>query len=165
MSLVSKKVFWWYAFILTIPLVLGVVFLFDPETVWFIPVPIMLIAAMAWLISHTGKARLQINGSSLSLRGEYGKSSYAKHELLLTEARVVNLNLETEKPLRPAWRKLGTGIQGYSAGRFWLMNKREAILYISDWQQVLYVPTTKDHSLLFSSPQAETILEKLRAMP
>jgi hypothetical protein len=169
MSPAPKSLFWLFAFISIIPLSLGVVFVFDPETIWFSPVMFLLLAAVAWLASRSGKARLTVTGSGLELRGEYGKRIYEKHELLLQNARVIDLNLETEKPLRPAWRKLGTDFQigtdlpGYRSGQFWLMNKSEAILYVSDWQHVLYIPTTKNHSILFSSPQAATILEKLRA--
>ena len=89
--------------------------------------------------------------------------SYKPSELKLDQARVVNL--ETEKKLRPAWRSWGTGLPGYNAGWFGLGNKQSALVYVSDPKSVIYIPTTKGHAILFSSAQAETILEKLRAMP
>jgi hypothetical protein len=171
MSPAPKSLFWLFGFISIIPLSLGIVFVFDSETVWFSPVMFLLSAAFAWLALRSGKARLIVTGLGLELRGEYGKRKFAKNELMLQKARVIDLNLEVEKPLRPAWRKIGTDFQigtdlpRYQSGWFWLMNKSEALVYVSDWKHVLHIPTTKNHSILFSSPQAETILEKLRAIP
>jgi hypothetical protein len=171
MSPVSKSVFWLLALAPTLLMLIGVAFLFDPETIWFSPVMFLLSAAFAWLALHSGEARLIVTGSGLELRGEYGKRMFAKNELMLQKARVIDLNLETEKPLRPAWRKIGTDFQigtdlpRYQSGWFWLMNKSEALVYVSDWKHVLHIPTTKNYSILFSSAQAETILEKLRAIP
>lgn len=170
MSPAPKSMFWLLALAPTILLSLGIVLLFDPETIWFSPVMFLLSAVFTSFALRSGKARLIVAGSGLELCGEYGKSMFAKDELLLQKARVIDLTLEMEKPLHPAWRKFGTDFQigtdlpGYWSGRFWLMNKTEAIVYVSDRKHVLYIPTTKNHSILFSSPQAATILEKLRAL-
>jgi Bacterial PH domain len=125
-------------------------------------IPLLLGAWLVWTGLRTGGSSLEVSNNGLQVHGEYGNALYKISELKLDQARVVNLNLE--QSLRPLWRSWGTGLPGYNAGWFGLGNKQNALVYVSDWKNVIYIPTSKGHAILFSSPQAATILEKLRAL-
>jgi hypothetical protein len=126
-------------------------------------IPLLLGAWLVWSGLRTGQSSLEVSATGLRVQGEYGNALYKISELKVEQARVVNLNLE--QSLRPAWRSWGTALPGYNSGWFGLSNKQTALVYVSDWESVLYIPTTKGHAILFSTPQAQVILEKLRALP
>jgi Bacterial PH domain len=145
------------------------IFAISPVSLWvrwgltFIGlIPLLLGAWLVWSGLRTGGSNFEVSSNGLQVRGEYGNALYKISELKLDQARVVNLNLE--QSLRPLWRSWGTALPGYNAGWFGLGNKQSALVYVSDWKSVIYIPTTKNHVILFSSPQAATILEKLRAL-
>jgi hypothetical protein len=80
--------------------------------------------------------------------------------LRVQEARVVDLSREAD--LRPRSRRWGTGLPGYAAGWFRLRNGERALLYVTAWSRVLYVPTSAGYVLLLSPQHPDEMLADLR---
>ncbi len=80
--------------------------------------------------------------------------------LRVPEARVVDLSREAD--LQPRSRRWGTGLPGYAAGWFRLRNGERALLYVTAWSRVLYIPTSAGYVLLLSPQHPDEMLADLR---
>ena len=128
-----------------------------------IPTIIVLMGAIIILTNvaySSQKASFELSSAGLRLRGDlYGRLIPAA-SLLAKEAKIINLSNETE--YQPVSRTFGTGLPGYSAGWFRLRNRNKALIYVTDYNQVIYVPTTKNYVVLLSVSQPTAFLEKLK---
>ena len=75
-------------------------------------------------------------------------------------ARSVDLTKKSE--YSPKRRTLGTGIPGYASGWFRLRNGEKALLYLTQYHDVVYVPTYDGYSLLLSVEEADRFVETLQ---
>ena len=135
---------------------------------FYILVPVfVLLAGVLVLLAVTGyasrHARFVVTDSGLEFRGDiYGKP-VTWTALRTSEARVVDLNQDSG--LRPRSRRLGTGLPGYAAGWFRLNNGERALVYLTRYRPVLYVPTKLGYSLLLSPQDPDSLLAALRRKP
>lgn len=138
----------------------------ESRYLWFlIPVALVLLAAIALLATSVRGAhasRFEIRPDGLRLTGDLYGRLVPRTQLRLDLARRVDLTREAE--LRPAWRRVGTGLPGYQAGWFRLRNGEKALLYLTDRQRAVYVPTTAGYSLLLSPADPDGFLSRLRAV-
>ncbi|HEY6074400.1 MAG TPA: PH domain-containing protein [Anaerolineales bacterium] len=135
---------------------------------FYILVPVfLLLAAVLSLLAIAGyasrHARFVVTEAGLDLRGDiYGKAVPWK-AIRTSEARLVDLSQESG--LRPRSRRLGTGLPGYAAGWFRLNNGERALVYLTRFNPVVYVPTTLGYSLLLSPQDPDSLLAALRRRP
>jgi hypothetical protein len=61
-------------------------------------------------------------------------------------------------------RTMGTSMPGYRAGWFRLRNGEKALLYLTDWSRVVYVPTTAGYGLLLSPSEPDQFLAAVHAV-
>ena len=59
---------------------------------------------------------------------------------------------------------MGTSFSGYQAGWFRLRNGDSALLYLTDRQKAVYVPTIDGYGVLLSPSEPETFLSALNAL-
>ncbi len=74
--------------------------------------------------------------------------------------RIIDLKVESEH--KPKWRTNGLGLPDYSLGWFRLKNGSKALLFLTDKQRVVLLPTSKGYSVLLSPDQPEALAEALR---
>jgi hypothetical protein len=74
------------------------------------------------------------------------------------------LNLQTNADYRLQRRRSGSSIPGYQAGWFRLRNGEKALVYLTNQQQVVYIPTTQDYSILLSVQEPEAMVRALQAL-
>jgi PH (Pleckstrin Homology) domain-containing protein len=124
---------------------------------------VVLIGAMALLgasIRGSRKSTFELDPAGLRVRGDlYGRLIPAS-ELRGGAARVIDL--QQERTLRPTARTMGTAIPGYRAGWFRLADGEKALLYVTDPQRVVYVPTRAGYSVLLSVDRPTEFVERLR---
>jgi len=114
----------------------------------------------AWYGSRHG--RFEISPDGLRLRGDiYGRLIPAS-ALLPEQARVLDVRATPE--FRPRGRTFGTALPGYSAGWFRLANGDKALLMVTDWSKVVYVPTRAGYAVLISPAAPEAALRALQAL-
>jgi hypothetical protein len=131
---------------------------------WLLLPVVVVLLGVAFLLARTllgsQGARFELSTAGLRLVGDvYGRFIPAA-QLRAADARRVDL--EREPALAPRRRKLGTGLPGYQAGWFELENGEKALLYLTDRQRAVYVPTSNGYGVLLSPSEPDAFLEALR---
>jgi hypothetical protein len=107
-----------------------------------------------------GSSRFEMSNEGLRLRGDLYGRTIPWSALRTREARIVDLGVTYE--LAPTSRTAGTAVPGYQSGWFRLSNGEKALLYLTDRQRAVYVPTTQGYSLLLSPREPQRFLERLQ---
>jgi hypothetical protein len=118
---------------------------------------VVLMGSTVWAASHT---RFEVTAEGLRIRGDVWGREIPAAALLGQQARVVDLGKEAE--LQPKYRSMGTALPGYWSGWFRLSNGEKALLFVSDWQKVVYVPTTEGYGVLLSAADPQGLVEALK---
>jgi hypothetical protein len=105
--------------------------------------------------------RVELNDSSLVVKGSLYSRSIGIEEFDLEKARVADLIREPE--LQARRRTNGIGLPGYQAGWFRLRNERRALLFLTKKEKVLYLPSTGDYDVLLSLARPAELLESVNA--
>jgi hypothetical protein len=135
------------------------------KPLWFLAVVLAILAIVFVLLAYTAYAsrhsRIELGNGQLSLVGDFWARSIPIQSIELERAAVVDLGQETE--YAPRVRTFGTGLPGYGSGWFRLRNGEKALLYLTNRQSVVYLPTTLGYSLLLSAERPQELLTRLRA--
>jgi hypothetical protein len=132
---------------------------------FYVLLPVMvLLAGVIGFLALTGygsqRARFVLSDAGLDFRGDIYGRRVPWAALRVEEARVVDLTRDAA--LAPRSRRAGTGLPGYAAGWFRLSNGERALLYVTTWRRVLYVPTAAGYALLLSPADPDGMLADLR---
>ena len=76
------------------------------------------------------------------------------------EARIVDL--KSDAALAPIARTNGVGMPGYRAGWFRLRSGEKALVFVTDSQRAVYLPTTEGYALIASPADPDAFLAALR---
>ncbi|MDR1988684.1 MAG: PH domain-containing protein [Acidobacteriaceae bacterium] len=131
---------------------------------WIIPAVIaclvvVVIAVMMLSMRGARTVRFRLSPDGLAFVGDWYGSTIPLRDLRLADARRVSF--DTSPELMPRLRTLGTGLPGYSAGWFRLRNGERALVYLTDRTQAVYVPTTRNYSVLLSPADPDAFLAAL----
>ena len=129
-----------------------------------VPVALIIVGVAVLLIVTvlgSRSASFEITAEGLQLRGDFYGRFFPKSELRAAEATRVDWSAQPQ--LVPAMRTLGTGLPGYQAGWFRLESGEKALLYLTDRERAVYIPTTRGHSVLLSPADPDGFLRALRA--
>lgn len=145
-------------------------FVIAPATrsVWlFMLIPVVIVGLVMALVSvpllASRTARFEVSDAGLRLRGDYFGRLIPLEELRPAEARRVNL--ATDPELRPTRRTAGSSMPGYRSGWFRLEGGGKALLYLTDVDRAVYVPTTDGYGVLLSPLDPDAFLAAIRALP
>ena len=116
---------------------------------------------LGWLAFSFGHPSVVLTDEDLRLNAPLYGTTIPNAEIAVNQARIVDLN--NEPPLNPRFRTNGIGLPGYRVGWFRLRNGDRALAAITRPKQVLYVPTTRDYSLLLSVAEPEELLQSLQS--
>ncbi|HVP27796.1 MAG TPA: PH domain-containing protein [Myxococcota bacterium] len=122
-------------------------------------VTLVLLVYLAYSSRHS---RVEVGPDSIRLVGDLWGRRVPLRSLDLAGARV--LDLGSAGQLRPVGRRFGTGLPGYASGWFRLANGERALVYLTDWRHVAYVPTREGYSLLLSLAAPQAFLDRLSAL-
>ena len=133
------------------------------KPLWFLAVICILLAAVLGALTYTAysarHSRVEIHSDHLNLVGDFWGRAIPLKLLKPSEARIVDLDQAPQYyPKRRTW---GTGLPGYASGWFRLRSGEKALVYITNRQRVVYVPTSVDYSLLLSVEEPERFVEAL----
>ena len=129
-----------------------------------LPVALLLVVIIGVILTSmfgTRSARFEVSPAGLRLSGDLYGRLIPLESLHPAEARRVDLG-GRESGLRPRWRTLGTGLPGYQAGWFRLVNGEKALLYLTDRSKAVHVPTSLGYSLLLSPDNPDAFLSALQ---
>jgi hypothetical protein len=147
------------------------VFNIAPTTLrWFwLAVPsalvlVVLIVTVAVLMKSVSGARsstFEVSHDGLRIQGDiYGRLIPAT-ELIADSVQRVDI---LHGGLRPVVRVGGTSLPGYRSGWFQLSNGSKALLYVTDPERVVYIPTRQGYSVLLSVADADQFVNELRQL-
>jgi hypothetical protein len=129
--------------------------------IWAISVVLIAVIVLFIFIGHSSRnMTFTVNDEGLRIRGGFYGRMIPKSDILAEEVRVMNLDMETD--YKPKWRTNGIGLPGYAAGWFKLQNKEKALLFVTDRSRVVYIPTSKDYSVMLSTTEAEELAGLLK---
>ena len=139
----------------------------EGRVLWFVLafVVIILIGVTLLMVLTARGARgstFELSEAGLRIRGDVYGQFIATAELRGRDARIVALAVSTE--LSPQARTAGTAVPGYHAGWFRLRNREKALLYLTARDRAVYVPTTREYSLLLSPEDPERFLARLQSI-
>jgi hypothetical protein len=101
---------------------------------------------------------LEISNQGLRIKGLYGRF-IPRENILKDEVKIINLNTQPE--YKPRLRTNGIGLPGYEAGWFKLRNNEKALLFVTDYSRVVYIPTDQGYSVLLSVSNTEDFRQSL----
>jgi hypothetical protein len=132
-------------------------------------IPVLLVVVLVPVIVLVGgslvggrTASFEVSSAGLRLQGDwYGRAIPAEQ---LRGQAAKRVDFAAEPALAPKMRTMGTGLPGYQAGWFRLRNGEKALLYLTDRNRAVYVPTTAGYSLLLSPADPDAFLSAVRAV-
>ena len=134
----------------------------DPATTVLVSLALLLpvLLILLYLVLAPKLVRFEVSPEGLHIRGElYGRRIPAG-ELMLDQARAVDLRTDTARRL--ARRTNGVGLPGYRSGWFRLANGEKALVFVTDQSRVVYLPTRQGYAVLLSVERPEEFLNRLR---
>ncbi|MCH7548350.1 MAG: hypothetical protein IH969_02230 [Candidatus Krumholzibacteriota bacterium] len=122
---------------------------------------VVLAGLFVYLAVSTRNVRFEVSAHALRITGDMFGRSIPISSLDVPGMRVLDLNREA--PYRPRWRRMGTGLPGYSAGWFSLRNGEKSLVFITDRSRVVYIPTGEGYSVMVSTQRPEAFMEAIRS--
>lgn len=119
-----------------------------------------LIGVLIIVVFSTRKTRFAISPKGLDITGGWVGQSLSWSELDTGNARIVQFS--AEPGLKPKWKTVGLAMPGCCTGWFRLYDKSKALLFLTDKNEAVYVPTRKDYSVLLSSADNAKLLQALK---
>ncbi|HYK82790.1 MAG TPA: PH domain-containing protein [Gemmatimonadales bacterium] len=119
---------------------------------------LLVVFGMAWYGSQ--RATFEVSPLGLRLRGDFYGRLIPPSQLRGGAARV--LDMRATPQYRPTRRTLGTGLPGYAAGWYRLASGEKALLFVTDWSHVVYVPTRSGYAVLLSPTEPQALVAALQ---
>jgi hypothetical protein len=139
---IGTKPLWWSLSILSLVVLMAV---------------LALVAAL--LLLHLPK--IEVGADGIRIGSSLFGRTIPLSQLELEGARRVDIVASPE--LRPKWRTMGIGLPGYKAGWFRLQNGDKALLFVTNAEDVVYVPTKDDYALMVTPADPAAFLAALNS--
>ena len=129
--------------------------------IWVFSLILIAVIGLFVFIGYSSRhVSFEVNDQGLRIsKAVYGRFIPIE-EIIREEVKVINLGVDSE--YKPKTRTNGIGLPGYNEGWFRLQNKEKALLFVTDRSSVVYIPTTKEYSVLLSVREAEEFAGYLR---
>ena len=134
------------------------------KPLWFVfficGVLMLVVFAMAYTAWSSRNSRVEMGADRIHLVGDFWGREIPFELLDVSKAHTVDLTRRSDHS--PVRRTMGTGLPGFASGWFRLSNGEKALVYLTQYREVVYLPTTEGYSLLLSVEDPERFLESLR---
>ena len=131
---------------------------------WFLGIVCAILAlvliALAYTAYSSRNSRVEIHGDRLKLVGDFWGREIPFTLLQVDKARIVDLG--GKSGFLPRRRTFGTGLPGYASGWFKLHSGEKALVYLTNRDKGVYLPTTDGYSLLLSIEEPERFIASLQ---
>ena len=114
---------------------------------------ILLLGFFAFIGYSVRNTKFEVSEQGLQIKGSLYGRFIPKENLVDEEVKIINLN--RQKEYQPKLRTNGIGLPGYSEGWFKLKNNEKALLFVTDYSKVVYIPTDQGYSVLLSVSNPE----------
>jgi len=121
---------------------------------------VALVILMAYVAHSSRNTRFEITATGLRIKGNLYGRTIPLQSLQTDQARILNLNQEDR--FRFGWRSNGVNVPGFRTGWFRLKTRERALVFVTDQNRVVYIPTRKGYSLMLSVAEPELFMEALK---
>ena len=121
---------------------------------------LVVFVALAYTAYSSRHSRVEVDTRQIRIVGDFWGRTIPFKRLNSSGARVVDL--DTTPEYYPKRRTFGTGLPGYASGWFRLRGGEKALVYLTNRQRVVYVPTSEGYVLLLSVEEPQRFIETLR---
>lgn len=118
---------------------------------------LVLIGGLLYSARHVAFA---VTDTGITISGDIYGRTIPLADLLVGRASIKDLSGEPDFGLR--WRTNGVGLPGYHSGWFRLKNGDKALVFVTDKEHVVTVPTTKGYTLMMSPRDPAGMLADLQ---
>ena len=101
-----------------------------------------------------------VTDTGVTVTGDIYGRTIPLADLLVGQASIKDLATDPEFGLR--WRTNGVGLPGYRSGWFRLKNGDKALIFVTDKEHVVTVPTTQGYTLMMSPRDPAAMLADLQ---
>lgn len=117
-----------------------------------------------WLVLDRAMRRhgLSLSPVSLEVRTSFYSDRVALSELMLDQARVIDLHEHRE--FNPGRKSNGYALPGFKSGHFRLRNGEKAFVAVAGERRALWLPAKRGKGLLLQPGQPEALLTRLREL-
>lgn len=133
-------------------------------TRWLGPLLVAAVTGAIWLVLDLAmrRHRLTLDENALTVRTSFYTNRLAISELRLDHARVLDLD---EFPQRKPFIKTnGFALPGFRSGWFRSREFKKLFVATADGKRLLWLPTTRDHTLLLQPRSPQVLLDRLRQL-
>ena len=102
--------------------------------------------------------KFALTDQGLKITGSYGRF-ISKEAFVKEGVRAVDLTRETQ--YLPVGRENGVNYPGYFGGWWRLKNREKGLLFLTDKSSVVYLPTTRNYSVLISLNDPQLFLDRM----
>jgi len=120
---------------------------------------VTLSVVLGYLAWSTSNVRFEVSPAGLRISGDLFGRLIPGPSLLADQARAVDLSRSDD--YRPRVRTFGTAVPGYRSGWFRLKNGERALLFVTQPDRVVYVPTRDGYAVLLSVEDPPSFLQAL----
>jgi hypothetical protein len=112
------------------------------------------------LIHGAANAEIALRGGLLVVRGSIYGRDIPLAQVDATKAQAVDLGQAGPKSLK--WRTNGIGMPGLAAGWYRLTDGEKALVFVTNKQRAVYVPTSLGYAVVVSPGDPQRFLDALR---
>lgn len=136
-------------------------------TMWATIIVIVLLfisLPMLAYISHaTRNVKLTISTTGLRINSDMINQTIIMDDIDRDNIKIINLSKHAElKPVAKAKDKKGLRLFNYRTGWFKLQNGSEALVQLTSWRNVVYIPAKDNYCILLSVKKPEEFLDSLK---
>jgi hypothetical protein len=116
--------------------------------------------ALVVYVAHSARyVRFEVSADGLQIRGGLYGRTIPLRDLVVEQARVVDLDTDAE--YRLGWRANGIGLPGYQAGWHRMKKGGKALAFVTERKEVVFIPTRRGYSVLLSVASPDAFLYAL----
>ena len=123
-------------------------------------VMLALVTLIGGLLYSSRHVAFAVTDSGITITGDIYGRTIPLADLLVGQASIKDL--ATDPDFGFSWRTNGVGLPGYRSGWFKLKNGERALVFVTDRQHVVAVPTTKGYTLMMSPSDPAALLASLQ---
>ncbi len=121
---------------------------------------IALLGLFAFIGYSAKNIKFEVSDQGLRIKGGIYGRFIPREEIMKEGVKIIDLNTSPE--YKPRIRTNGIGLPGYSEGWFKLKNNEKALLFVTDYSKVVYIPTNQAYSSLLSVSNPEEFYQSIK---
>lgn len=119
----------------------------------------LLAALFGYMMVRARSISFHVEDAGLRIKAMFYGRKIPRESLDVANARVVDLTADAELKL---WRRTnGMGFPGLKTGWYKLKSGDKALVFVTDLEKVLLIPTTEDYTLFLSVDEPQELIEAL----